>query len=55
MQQKHRYSAKTLFLGGLALVLAVGLGALMMTDIPAPVSHIQKELDAQAFLEPKHP
>jgi hypothetical protein len=53
MQQKRRYPAKFLFLGATGLVLIIGFGALMMTDIAAPVTTIEKELDAQTFLQPR--
>ena len=52
MQHKrNRFGAKIIVF--LALVVVVGLGSLMLVNVPAPQKVIEKELDAKAFLEQK--
>lgn len=55
MQHKRGHSRSGIFLALLIVMLGVGVGALMVVDVPAPQKPVEKQLDAAAFLGQKQP
>lgn len=53
MQQKQTLSRFALVLIGLGFLVTAGAVALMTMDIPAPLTPIEKSLDAKALLGSK--
>ena len=55
MQRRHtKHPMVWIFLVLLAMVV-IGVGTLMIIDVPAPQRPIEKQLDAKAFLSPGQP
>ena len=53
MQHKRNTPVKGIILGLIAIIIIGGGIFLMASPIPAPQQPIEKELDANALLEPK--